>query len=67
VNQLGRQTGMVSEEPGVYGTIILRLPREINRAIRKLARENDRPLNAEITRAVREYVLRQMGEGSKSA
>lgn len=56
----------VSEELG-SGAILVRLPREINRAVRRLARENDRTLTGEIGRAVRQYVMRELGEGSKSA
>jgi predicted transcriptional regulator len=39
--------------------ITIRFPRPVAQAIKQLATENDRSINSEVVRAVREYVARQ--------
>ncbi len=39
--------------------ITLRFPRQVAQAIKQLATENDRSINSEVVRAVREYSTRQ--------
>jgi len=41
--------------------ITIRFPSDLVEAIKKLAKENDRSINTEVVRAVREYVARQKG------
>jgi predicted transcriptional regulator len=39
--------------------ITLRVPAEVAETMKRLARENDRSLNGELVRAIREYIARQ--------
>ena len=39
--------------------ITIRFPRQMADAIKQLAAENDRSINSEVVRAVREYIARQ--------
>jgi hypothetical protein len=39
--------------------ITIRFPRQVADAIKQLAAENDRSINSEVVRAVREYIARQ--------
>lgn len=39
--------------------ITIRFPRQVADAIKRLAVENDRSINSEVVRAVREYIARQ--------
>ncbi|HEX9414352.1 MAG TPA: YlcI/YnfO family protein [Ktedonobacterales bacterium] len=39
--------------------ITIRFPRQVAEAIKQLAAENDRSINSEVVRAVREYIARQ--------
>lgn len=39
--------------------ITIRFPRQVADAIKRLATENDRSINSEVVRAVREYIVRQ--------
>jgi hypothetical protein len=39
--------------------ITLRFPRQVADAIKKMAAEDDRSINSEVVRAVREYIARQ--------
>ncbi len=39
--------------------ITIRFPRQVANAIKQLATENDRSINSEVVRAVREYIARQ--------
>jgi Arc/MetJ-type ribon-helix-helix transcriptional regulator len=39
--------------------ITIRFPRQVAEAIKRLAGENDRSINSEVVRAVREYIARQ--------
>ncbi len=39
--------------------ITLRVPVEVAETMKRLARENDRSLNGELVRAIREYIARQ--------
>jgi hypothetical protein len=39
--------------------ITIRFPRQVADAIKRLAAENDRSINSEVVRAVREYIARQ--------
>ena len=39
--------------------ITIRFPRQVAEAVKQLAAENDRSINSEVVRAVREYIARQ--------
>jgi hypothetical protein len=39
--------------------ITMRFPRQVADAIKQLAAQNDRSINSEVVRAVREYIARQ--------
>jgi hypothetical protein len=39
--------------------ITIRFPRQVADAIKQLAADNDRSINSEVVRAVREYIARQ--------
>jgi hypothetical protein len=39
--------------------ITIRFPRQVADAIKQMAAENDRSINSEVVRAVREYIARQ--------
>ncbi|HEX8731925.1 MAG TPA: Arc family DNA-binding protein [Ktedonobacterales bacterium] len=39
--------------------ITIRFPRQVADAIKRLATDNDRSINSEVVRAVREYITRQ--------
>ncbi|MGH2514558.1 MAG: Arc family DNA-binding protein [Ktedonobacterales bacterium] len=39
--------------------ITLRVPADVAETMKRLARENDRSLNGELVRAIREYITRQ--------
>jgi hypothetical protein len=39
--------------------ITIRFPRQVADAIKQSAKENDRSINSEVVRAVREYIARQ--------
>jgi predicted transcriptional regulator len=39
--------------------ITIRFPRQVADAVKRLATENDRSINSEVVRAVREYIARQ--------
>ena len=51
---------MSEQQPEVKTTV--RIPPDVAQAMRRLAERNDRSLNGEIVRALREYVRRQSRE-----